>query len=66
MAPRTLEMDAFESALRQYAIAHDEHAEQEQLLTAKGYTNAAEEEHRAALIALRAYVGEVQCPETRP
>jgi len=66
MAPRTLEMDAFESALRQYAIAEDLHMVEEDRLTALGYTNAAEDEHKFAVRLHRAYQAERDDPEVRP
>jgi len=63
---RTPDMTAFEAVLRQYAIAHDEHAEREQLMRLRGMTDEAEQEHTAAVVALRGYVEELHCPETRP
>ena len=51
------------AVLRQYAVAHDHWAEQEQLETQRGHRIEAEGCHGFALVALKAYLAELKRDE---
>lgn len=54
------------AVLRQYATAHDHHAEAEQLLAGQGRRIEAEGRRQWARLVLRAYVAEKDDPEPVP
>ena len=57
--PTTLRDQARKAVLRQYAQAHDAHSEQEQINVYLGLEAEAEQEHIAALVALKGYRAEL-------